>query len=250
MDKTAVVAGCGEVGKPIYQMCRGGYRQVIAEDPLAGDPEAPLYPVEALHIVLPGSLPDYARIVRGYFEKYRPQIMLIHSSTVPGITEQLANSLGEAFVVHTQVHGKHSGNNMRRDMLRYLKFVATRSDAAFEKAKVALEAIGHPAQNIVRLSSPLAGELVKLLATTFFGYLIVWGQEVERLSEVSGIAYEELMSFTKLETDDFRIDNKFPGFISGHCVMQNLAILQKTFPLKIWDFIEESNRRKAKSRKA
>ena len=245
MDKTAVVAGCGEIGKPIFQMCRGAYRQVIAEDPAAGKPESPMYPVDALHIAIPGSMPNFVKIVSDYFARYKPQIMLIHSSTAPGLSDEIVKAVGEDAVVHTQVHGKHHGNRMHRDMLRYPKFVATRSDAAYEKAKAALEAIGHPGDNIIRLSSPLAGELVKLLATSFFGYLIAWVQEVERLSEMSGISYEELMSFTKLQTDDFRIENKFPGVIGGHCVLPNIAILQKSFPLKVWDFIQDSNTRKA-----
>jgi hypothetical protein len=87
----------------------------------------------------------------------------------------------------------------------------------------------------------LAGEIVKLLATTFFGYLVVWTQVIERLSSQSGLPYEELMSFTKLATSDYEIDNKFPGVIGGHCVMPNIAILQKAYPSPLWDFMKKSN---------
>ncbi|MCD6303454.1 MAG: hypothetical protein J7M21_00655 [Planctomycetes bacterium] len=244
MEKTVVVAGCGEIGRPIYQLCCGAYAQVIVEDPAYGPAEPAKYDVAALHVAIPGSLPNFVEIVDGYVERYDPPVILINSSTVPGFTDKLAARYGVDRVVHCQVHGKHHGGRMRRDMLRYPKFLATTSDAAFEKAREVFEAMGHPPENIVRLSSPLAGEMCKLLATTFFGYLIAWTQEIERLSDQCGVPYEELMAFTRLETDDFRIDNKFPGVIGGHCVMPNIAILQKAYPGPLWDFIEQSNDRK------
>ena len=82
------------------------------------------------------------------------------------------------------------------------------------------------------------------MATTFFGYLIVWAQEVERISDSSGVSYEDLMAFTRLVTDDFRIDNKFPGVIGGHCVMPNIAILRESYPSALWDFMAQSNEMK------
>ena len=244
LEKAVVVAGCGEIGKPIYQLCCGGFEQVIIEDPRYGQPEAARYPVAALHVAIPGSLPNFIDIVDGYVKKYAPGVILINSSTIPGFTDTLVQRFGADNVVHTQVHGKHHGDRMRRDMLRYPKFVATRSDAAFAKAQDVLIAMGHPPENLVRLSSPMAGEMCKLLATTFFGYLIVWAQELERLSEQCGVPYEELMAFTKLATDDFRIENKFPGVIGGHCVMPNIAILRKSFPSPLWDFMDQSNEMK------
>jgi UDP-glucose 6-dehydrogenase len=244
VPKAVVVAGCGEIGKPIYQLCLSGFAQVIAEDPVHGVPEPARYPVAAMHVSIPGSLPNFIEIVDGYVKNYNPEIILINSSTVPGFTDKIVEKFGIDKVVHTQVHGKHHGGRMRRDMLRYPKFVATKSDVAFEKAREVLVTMGHPPENVIRLSSPLAGEMTKLLATTYFGYLIAWTQEIERLSDQTGVSYEELMAFTRLAADDFRIDNKFPGVIGGHCVMPNIAILKKTYPMPLWDFIEQSNEKK------
>ncbi len=244
MEKTVVVVGCGEIGKPIYQLCCAGFAQVIAEDPVCGEPEPARYPVAALHVAIPGSLPNFVEIVDRYVRKYDPPIILVNSSTVPGLTDELVERFGADRVVHTQVHGKHQGDRMRLDMLRYPQFVATTSDEAFEKAKAVFVAMGHPPENILRLSNPKAGELCKLMATTFFGYLIAWAQEMERISDRTGVSYDDLMAFTKLQADDFRIDNKFPGVIGGHCVMPNIAILRKTYPSPLWDFIEQSNKQK------
>lgn len=241
IQKTVVVVGCGEIGKPLYQLSCGGYEQVLAVDLILPEPEEPQYPVEALHICIPGSLPDFNRIVETYVQYYEPELLLIHSSSLPGMTDKLAEHFGLDRVVHSQVHGKHHGDRMRRDMLRHPKFVATRSDLAFEKAKKIFVAIGHAPEDIRRLSSPLAGEIVKLLATTYFGYLLAWTQEVERLSDKMNLSFDELMTFTILDTPDFDICGKYPGIIGGHCVMQNIEILQQCFPSAMWDMIQKSN---------
>ncbi len=241
LEKTAVIAGCGEIGKPIYRLSCGAFAQVIAEDPIYPDPEPAKYPVAVLHVAIPGSAGNFAKIIDTYVAKYDPEIILVHATTVPGSTQKLVDHYGSDRVAHTQVHGKHHGDRMRSDMLHYPKFVGTASDIAFERATAVLTAMGHPPESIVRLSSALAGEIVKLLATTFFGYLIVWAQQIERLSDQCGVPYEELMSFTKLATVDYSINNKFPGIIGGHCVLPNINILQKVYPSPLWDFMENSN---------
>jgi hypothetical protein len=249
IKKTIVVVGCGEIGHPIWKLCRGSFEQVIVEDPRYGEPENAKYPIAAMHVAIPGSLPDFIEVIGGYINKYAPEIVLIHSSTLPGVTDKLVERFGINKIVHTQVHGKHHGGRMQRDLLWYPKFVATRSDVAFAKAKEILVAMGHPPENVLRLSSPMAGEMVKLLATTFFGYLIVWSQEIERLGKKCDVSYEELMAFTKLQTDDYNINNKFPGVIGGHCVMPNIEILCKTFPSPLWDYLKQSNEMKKDSEK-
>jgi hypothetical protein len=243
-ESAVVVAGCGEIGKPIYQLCRGAFAQAIAEDPRWPAPPPAQFPVAALHVAIPGGMPNFVDLVDGYVRKYSPGVILINSSTVPGFAERLVERFGLGRVVHTQVHGKHHGGRMLRDMLRYPKFVATRSDAAFAAAREVLAAMGHPPENIIRLSSPLAGEMVKLLATTFFGYLIVWAQEVERLADRSGVPFEELMAFTKLHAADFEIAGKTPGVIGGHCVMPNIEILRKAYPSPLWECLWQSNEEK------
>lgn len=244
IEKTVVVAGCGQVGHAIWQLSRGAFEQVIAEDPRYGKAEPAKYPVAALHVAIPGTLPDFVDIIEGYVTRYDPEITLIHSTTTPGVTDKLVDRLGPDKIVHTQVQGKHHGGRMRRDVLRHLKFVATTSDVAFQKAREVLVAMGHAPENIVRLSSPMAGEMTKILATTFFAYLIVWAQEIERISKKCGVSYEELMAFARLQTEDYSISNKFPGEIGGHCVMPNIEILCKTFPSPLWDYLKQSNEMK------
>ncbi len=242
--KTVIVAGCGEIGTPIYKLSCAGFEQVLILDPKYEKPDAPAFPVIALHIAVPGSISNLAEIIGDYIRVYNPEIVLIHSTTVPGTTQKLIDLFGEDKIVHSQVHGKHKDDRMMSDMLHYPKFIATRSDIAFEKAKHVLTSMGHPPSCITRLSDPLAGEIVKLFATTFFGYLVVWTQEVERICDKTGLDFEELMAFTKIDTNDFNIKDKYPGVIGGHCVMPNIAILQKAFPSVLWDYMITSNEEK------
>ena len=53
--------------------------------------------------------------------------------------------------------------------------------------------------------------------------------------------FDELMSFLQLQSGDLRIENKTAGVIGGHCVMPNIAILRKTYPSPLWDYLENSN---------
>lgn len=245
--KTIAVLGCGEIGTPLYRLSRGGYAQVLAIDRLLEPPSEPLYEVEALHIAIPGVLEDFVSIVSDHIKKYDPNVVMVHATTPPGTTAKLVDLHGAEVVVHSQVHGKHHGNRMQRDMLHHKKFVGTTSDAAFKKAKKVLVTMGHAPDEIKRLSSTTAGEVAKLLATTFFGYLVVWTQEVERISAKSGIPYEDLMVFTELETADFDIKGKSPGYIGGHCVMPNIDLLSQFSKSPLWDFTIESNELKGKS---
>lgn len=242
LEQTIVVAGCGEIGRPLYRLSRGGFADVLAVDPTLPDPGPPKHAVLAVHVAIPGSVPDFERVVAGYLDRYSPEVVLIHSTTQPGTTDSLVEMLGVDRVAHCQVHGKHAGDRMRRDMLFYPKFVATESDVAFGAACRALAPMGHPPKDIRRLDKPLAGELSKLLATSYFGYLVAWAQEVDRLADRAGVSYEELMSFAELETTDFHIRGKFPGVVRGHCVMPNIEILRQSYPSPFWELMYESNR--------
>lgn len=246
IERTVVVAGCGEIGGPLFRLARGGFADVIAEDPRLGPPPQPRHPVAALHVALPGSIPDFHGAVVSYAGKYDPDVVLVHSTTHPGTTDRLVEALGADRVVHAQVHGKHAGGRMRRDMLFHPKFVATSSDAAFEKARAVLAHMGHPPDEVRRLTKPLAGEISKLLATSCFGYLVAWAQEVERLADRAGVDYDELMSFAVLDTQDFQVRGKFPGVLGGHCVMPNIEILRASFPSPFWELVYQSNSEKVR----
>ena len=242
-ESVVVLGAAGEIGQPILALSRGGYLEVLARDLKLPVPPRPQHPVAAIHVAIPGESTSIVEAVTAADREYHPRVVLVHSTTIPGTCDALAEKIGIDRVVHCQVHGKHKSDSMRRDMLRYPRFVATASDTAFEAAAGVLRAMGHPPDQIRRLSSLVTGELSKLLATSFFGYLIAWMQEGERMARCFDADLEELMSFRRIPSSDFVLDGKFPGRIGGHCVMPNLKILQKAHPSPLWDWIVASDDR-------
>ena len=122
----------------------------------------------------------------------------------------------------------------------YTKFVGAIDAAAGEQAAKHFESVGLKTKI---LSSPEATELAKLTETTYFGLMIAWAQEVERYCDQSGEDYDEVVSFYE-EIKFFPPVKYFPGVIGGHCVMQNIEILQKYDHSMILAAIQASNKMK------
>jgi len=93
------------------------------------------------------------------------------------------------------------------------------------------------------LASPEASELAKLTETTYFGLMIAWAQELERLCDQAGADYNEVISFYE-EIKFFPQVKYFPGVIGGHCVMPNIKILSRLNRSAILAAIESSNQMK------
>jgi UDP-N-acetyl-D-mannosaminuronate dehydrogenase len=91
------------------------------------------------------------------------------------------------------------------------------------------------------------GELAKLLETTWLGVLVGWAQEAERIAESHGVTYDEVNAY--VEEIDF-LPKVFPGFIGGHCVMPNIAILRSYLQSDFLDLIVKGNDLKAESLKS
>jgi len=128
---------------------------------------------------------------------------------------------------------------MEHDMLHYQKFVAGFDPQATQQAAQHFAGAGF---GVATFPNPEAGELSKLLETTWLGMLIGWAQEVERMAAQCNASYNEVNAF--IQEIDYLPKNVFPGFIGGHCVMPNIAILRNAFASKFLDAVVESNESK------
>jgi UDP-N-acetyl-D-mannosaminuronate dehydrogenase len=126
---------------------------------------------------------------------------------------------------------------MLDDLRMYTKFVGSTDPSASDQAAKHFEAVGLKTQI---LSSPEATELAKLTETTYFGLMIAWAQELERLCDQWGPDYDEIISFYE-EIKFFPPVKYFPGIIGGHCVMPNIKILSERTPSVILEAIQASN---------
>jgi len=231
-DNVVVVVGLAEVGRPLFKILSHTY-ECIGVD---------LQPVRmakkcsVLHLCFPYQIRDFAQTSCEYIAKYKPEYTVVNSTVAPGTTQAIAVRSG-AYVAYSPVRGKHA--KMEADMLRYRKFVGADEPKVVDAVIQHFSGAGFKTD---RFRSSKAGELSKLLETTWLGVLVSWAQEVERLAEKYGATYDEVDAF--IEEIDF-LPHVFPGTIGGHCVMPNIEILRAALQSDFLDNIVRGNELKA-----
>ena len=228
-----IVVGLGEVGGPLCEILRQTYDCVGVDI----DPISVTQPCSVMHICIPYQIPDFVGAASEYVAKYKPQLTVINSTVAPGTTRAVAAS-SRSQVVYSPVRGKHA--RMQSDLLRYRKFVGADDAKARDVAIAHFAGAGFKTD---QFASSTAGEVAKLLETTWLGVLVAWAQEAERIGLVHGASYDEINAF--VEEIDFLPHHITPGFIGGHCVMPNIQILRGHYRSQFLDAIVESNARKA-----
>ncbi len=230
-DVTLVV-GLGEVGKPLYTILKEREPETVGIDI---EPAIVDKAVGVMHICFPFiNSAQFEKAVVGYAHKYSPQVIVINSTAAPGTTRALESACGIP-CVYSPVRGKHT--KMVDELLTYAKFVAGTDARATESVKQHFEAAGMKSEI---MSQPEALELAKLLETTYFGLLIAWAQEMNRFSEKVNADYLEVGKFFR---EIAYLPNVLfqPGFIGGHCVMPNIALLQQRFQSEFLEVMKRSN---------
>jgi len=233
-NKQIVIAGLGEVGKPLYQLI-AQHRDTVGVD--VGTPLDKIERVEVLHICFPFQIRDFVGEVARYAELFKPELIVINSTVAVGTTRAVAERTGVP-TVNSPIRGKHA--RMFEELQKYTKFVGANDPAAGEHAVQHFESVGLKTK---LLTSAEASELAKLTETTYFGLMIAWAQEIERYCDRTGANYEEIISFYE-EIKFFPQVKYFPGVIGGHCVMPNIGILRNFDNSMILQAIEASNQMK------
>jgi len=227
---TVVVAGLGEIGKPLFDLLSKEY-DVIGVDI---SPVGRIDGVDVLHVCYPFQIKDFIGETARYIDLFKPALTIVNSTVAIGTTRAIAERTGSV-VVNSPVRGKHA--RMLEELRMYAKFVGAMEPAAGERAARHFESIG---LRVRVLSSPEATELAKLTETTYFGLMIAWAQEIERYCDRSGQDYAEVISFYD-EIKFFPSVKYFPGVIGGHCVMPNINILGKFDRSLLLEAIQASN---------
>src|SRR5262245_60731452 len=180
-----VVAGLGEVGKPLFELVSEHHSAVgvdIAPPPVRIDG------ADVLHVCYPFKIADFVGETERYMRLFKPNLTIVHSTVAVGTTRAIAERTGRA-VVHSPVRGKQA--RMLDDLRTYTKFVGALEPEAGRRAADHLLSLGLRTRI---LSSPEASELAKLTETTYFGVLITWAQEVERYCDSLGLSYDEVVA--------------------------------------------------------
>lgn len=229
-----VVAGLGEVGKPVFDLVSQSHNAIGVDIALPGkDVEH----IDVLHVCYPFRIGNFVEETARYIERFKPKVTIINSTVAVGTTRRIAERTHTA-VVNSPVRGKHA--RMLHDLQSYTKFVGAITPSDGLLAVRHFESLGLQTKLLV---TPEATELAKLTETTYFGVLIAWAQEVERYCDKTGANYDEVTSFYD-EINFFPSVKYFPGVIGGHCVMPNIEILKSFTDSKLLDAVESSNRMK------
>ncbi len=226
----SLVIGLGEVGRPLLAVLQRGHR-VKGVDLQPEDVEAA---VDLMHVCYPGDIDDFVEVTAAYARRYRPEVVVIHS-TVPVGTTRAVQARASIPAVHSPVRGKHA--RMERELLHYTKFVGATDPEAADRVQRDLERVGMRTR---RLASPEATELAKLTETTYLGLLVAFAQDVDRMAREAGVSYEEVVSFYE-EIAYLPGTRFFPGIIGGHCVLPNIQLLKRLRGSRLLDAIEWSN---------
>ena len=199
-----------------------------------------------MHVCIPFSHQDFGDWVGAWAQTIgeRLSLVVIHATVPPGTTQTLskhieARGLPRGIpVVHSPVNGKHKSTGSMEVYIKSLpKFFG-----GHQKDKGLVEREFREVWDVCWLGDARITETMKLLATTYYGLLINWTQFVHKICKAIDMPYEKVMSvFTMIDSEDWRIDNKYPGKWGGHCIEPNFELLYSIFPHSLLEAMAELN---------
>ena len=229
--KKDVVAGIGEIGKPILKLLSKD-SVIVGFDlnhDLMDENKFEKYKnleTSFLHIAIPVTGKFISNVLKLY-KKFQPECIVVHSTVKPGTTEKLQGKLPIP-VIYSATRGVHK--RMIYDLKRYTKFFvispnAPRGKWASSKYTKLMKRCGIKTK---QMSKPETLELAKIICdTSYLGWLVNYAQLSNIIAIEHGVDYDEMWSFSD-EIHKF-LGNRpklYPGFIGGHCVIPNLDLIQ------------------------
>jgi len=224
-----LIIGVGEIGGGLRDLFTERGRDVcgfdLNPDRCFGRPEH----IQLIHICIPYTS-TFVDEVQRYVQKWRPQGVVLHSTVQPGTTKLLHEDRRISPLVYSPIRGVHA--RMAFDLKRYVKFYSSyppTDDSLF--CECFQEDCG---LTIDRFSTPFALETAKILIdSSYYGWIIAYGQLVDKLCVGQGLAYDELWKFAD-QIHEF-LGNRpktyvDPQGIGGHCVLQNLDLIEDMLP--------------------
>lgn len=228
-DKKNIVVGLGEIGIPTLKLIS---KVVLA---VGYDKKSSLidknfhkyknFDTSIMHICIPYTNGFISEII-SLFKKFKPKIIVIHSTIKPYTTKKLQNKLPIP-IIYSATRGIHK--RMLYDLKRYTKFFAIEPNVAGKKLAILefQKLMQRCGVKTKQMSNPITLELAKIICdTSYYGWLITFAQLSNLIAQEHKVDYDEMWSFSD-EIHKF-LGNRpkmFPGYIGGHCVIPNLDLI-------------------------
>lgn len=230
MNKKNVVAGLGEIGRPILKLLSKSVLVVgyDTDKKLMDEKKFNKYKnlkTEFLHVCIPFTN-NFIQNVVSMHDKFKPECIVIHSTTSPNTTAKIQR-LVPIPVIYSATRGIHK--RMLNDLKRYTKFFAIETNAPNKKSAIRNYSKIMTKCNVKtkQMKNPLTLELAKIIVdTSYYGWLITYSQLSKMIAIQNHVDYDEMWTFAD-EIHKF-LGNRpkmYPGFIGGHCVIPNLDLI-------------------------
>jgi UDP-N-acetyl-D-mannosaminuronate dehydrogenase len=198
-----------------------------------------------MHVCIPCfDKEDFVKSVVGYVGRFKPKLVIIDSTVAPGTTAEIYRRVnGSCFVAHSPVRGVHKGvEHMKWELKRWTKYVGGVNEESAEKTKEHFEKLGLKTKV---LKGCIETELAKLFETTYRAWMIVFFQEMHRISRHFGADFDSVVDFIE-DTHLVRLDRPvmFPGVIGGHCLIPNTKLLLEAYDSDFLRLILDSNEKR------
>ena len=242
------ILGIGEVGSSILTLASKIHNVLVRDinkDSIGNQK------LDILHVCIP-YVKDFEKIVSANIKRNNPDLTIIESTVPIKTTESIFKKTRKP-IVHSPVRGFHE--SMIDDLRKFVKFVGPVKKEFAKKAKEYYATLGI---NIQELTSSRETELGKLLDTTYYALCIAWHQEMERFCKKYNLVFDEAVTLFNKTYNEGYLKTKpnvirpvlTPGFIGGHCLMPNIALLKTFLQSPFLDIIEESNRKKLQEKQS
>ncbi len=221
--RTGIVIGLGETGKPLFEILKEAYPDMLGYDRyMKWDSE--VEPVRFLHICLPYSK-DFVESVKDYQSIYMPEVTIIHSTVPIGTTAQIPNA------VHSPIQGRH--NRMKSDLLKYVKWI---SGPKANDAHAHMKSAGFHTHAIS--TDSCVTEKLKLMCLAKYGVSLAFAKyQKQVMGNDNYYSYQWDEDYNKHVGENLQrpIFDKLTEKIGGHCVTQNVRILNERHPNPMLD---------------
>ncbi len=251
IQESVLVLGLGEVGRPLFELLKESGKFAVygfdldEEKMRAVDQSKNDLPsqVDIMHVCIScKNQGEFADAVAKSVTRFKPGLVIVNS-TVPPQTTTLVHKQCNCLTAHSPIRGVHKSlEHMKWELKRWTKYVGGVNTESAEAARKHLEKLGFKTK-VLRNSTET--ELAKLFETTYRAWMIVCFQEMHRISRSFGTDFDGVVDFIE-DTHRVRLDRPvmFPGVISGHCVIPNVELLQKSCDSAFLRLIMESNEKR------